>query len=180
MLSFRTKTCVLMICATSLSYACSVPQAKSLKSMITKPGPSVEQVDDWVTKATALFEGKSLADLRKLAKLKRETKSKRPFYDGDSNSLQDYLTLEFDGLTIGGFPSKGSFLIEEVSITSSAWPVLDGLVVGSDASVVPTIFGFSKRPLIAPQELFSGFVHSLVVHSAKGIITKVQFFYFFD
>jgi len=127
-----------------------------------------------------MFEGKSLADLRKLARLKREAKSKRPFYDGDSNSRQNYLTLEFDGLIIGGFPSKESFLIEEITITTAAWPVPNGLLVGSDATAVPTIFGFSKRPLITPQELFSGFVHSFVVHSANGKITKIQFFNFFD
>jgi len=123
--------------------ATAAPGPGKQEKVQSSPNPSVEKVDEWVAKAISKFQDKSLAELRKLSTLKKEVKSKEPFHDGESQNKQDYIKLEFEGLTIGGFPSKDSFLLQEVVITSPKWQIPDGIAIGDDASIIPSVFGLS-------------------------------------
>lgn len=175
---FRSTIRIIFLLLLTISATAAPGTSKSGKVQ-DSPKPPVEKVDEWVAKAISEFQEKSLAELRKIPNLKKETKSKEAFHDGESHNKQDYIRLEFEGLIIGGFLSKDSFLLQEVIITSANWQIPDGVAIGGDPSIVPSVFGLPMRPL-KPRELFSGWTQSMVVFSKNSKITKIAFYCFFD
>ena len=138
------------------------------------------QIDDFVSNGPTFLPGDSLEKVRALDRVVREvsTTEKNPHAEGEVR----YTKITFEhGLEIQlrtfGSPIQLQFI--RVIITSSKWPIKDGLVVGTPVSRVIEVLGTPAKESSDWIE-YSGVTQHVSFAVAKGRISKAVFDFYAD
>lgn len=136
-------------------------------------------IDKYISEAPLFIKGKSLHEIRNIGKFNREFRENKP-NSHDANIINTFITLQFDGLEIYGLlKSQDEFWPIRVKITKSQWKILDDLNVGEPISRIYKVLGYPKergknlRKYCGETDCISFFIN-------KGVISKVEFYYYVD
>src|SRR5277367_6412833 len=98
--------------------------ALMLVSSSDKPEDQQEAIQRFYDKGVEAFEGKSLVEVRKIGHLIKEDIKKGKVGNAEKEII--YGNLIFDGMTVQGlFNESNEFLVSDVTITDSSWPVFE-------------------------------------------------------
>ena len=115
------------------------------------PAPSIEELeafDSWVYSAFPKADLSTASSIKGVGKLLDQ--SSVPYEAGHAEGKWNVTTYRFDGLTIVAIvqeaePQKA--LASGITITSSAWPLVNGLAVGAPVSSIEMPVPPSEKPL---------------------------------
>lgn len=161
-------------------WICVVGADAELRQVQEADGEWSRHIDEFAWTGPLFIKGlRSLKQVRRLSLLRSETVTTvpNPFIDGETN---EFRTLTFEGLKISGLVrSNGDFGLTSLVITSAKWQVRDGLGVGTRAARIAGILG---PPVEKTEALlrYRGDVEQINFYIANDVITKLEFFYYFD
>jgi hypothetical protein len=101
------------------------------------------KIDNFVSRPLGMSPHQSLADLRKIGAVKRETSRQRANRH-TKDQVDEIRTLYFDGLVVHAlFPGKdyNHGLLGDVVISGARWTIEHGLQVGATKAAVTRAFG---------------------------------------
>ncbi len=137
------------------------------------------RIDKFVHDAPLFIKGRKLQELKKIGKLKKQTveKSVNPY---DPKKIDEFWTLQFDGLDIYGYLHKSDELWPiHITITKPRWKLMHNLTIGTDYSRVVRVLGPPTKKNRGTIE-YSGEADSVVFHFTGAKVSKIELFYYVD
>jgi hypothetical protein len=160
---------MLMICI------CYVFAEEGTSNAISK----MERIDKFVNEAPLFINSKSLSQLRHIGILKHESIEHSP-NRYDSNKSDEFITLQFDGLTIYAYvKSNDEIWPIHITVTTPKWRILHGLNVGVSDSRITQILGYPTEENKHVRQ-YIGIKESIVFHIKKARISKIELLYYLD
>jgi hypothetical protein len=137
------------------------------------------KIDKFIYEAPLFIKGKSLQEIRKIGKLRREFMENKP-NSHDPKTINTFITLQFDGLEINGYlKSQDEFWPIQITITKPKWKILNAFDVGTPISRIYKILGHPKEQennLIK----YCGETECVTFFINKKTISKIEFHYYTD
>jgi hypothetical protein len=137
------------------------------------------KIDKFVCNALLFIKGKSLHEIRNIGKLNHEFTENKP-NSHDAKIIDTFITLQFDGLEIYGYlKSQDELWPIRVTITKPHWKILDAIEVGVPISRISKVLGQPKEQGKNLRK-YCGETDCVSFYINKGVISKVEFYYYVD